>query len=568
MDRFPTMAQRSLRYGLCFCLSLLLVLAINFLPLLSASTPAEPSITARSPLSTQGSRIIDSQGQTVLLRGVNWFGMETETHTPHGLWSRDYKEMLQQIRSLGYNTIRLPFSVQSLRSQNISGVDFNNGSNQDLQGKTPLEVMDLVIQEAERQGLWILLDSHRLNDYRIPELWYGDGFTEADWIGTWELLAQRYRNQANVIGADLKNEPHGAAGWGTGDRATDWRLAAERAGNAIQAINSDWLIVVEGVQNNVPGQQLDHWWGGNLEGVKNYPVRLPRPNKLVYSPHEYGAGVHNQPWFNEPSFPQNLLTRWQIGFHYIAEENIAPILIGEFGGRQVDANSKEGIWQRKLVDFIRQNDLNFTYWSWNPNSGDTGGILQDDWRSIDEPKQALLNTTLTASEVAFAPTAIRTPAPEPTPESTPTPTPEPTPTPTPEPTPTPIPTPEPIPVPTPTPTPTPQSESIPVPTERSQLQAAVNLQSDWQQGFCLNFQVTNTGAAPTQNWQLRFQMNQAAIQNGWNGNFINQGTQYTVTPPDWGRAIQPGDTVEWMGFCAAKSGDDYLPTQVTAQPLN
>ncbi|MEM8546392.1 MAG: glycoside hydrolase family 5 protein, partial [Cyanobacteria bacterium P01_H01_bin.119] len=357
MNRFHAIAFRPLRHVLYFCLSLFLIVGLNCLPLISAPIQAAPSATALSPLSTQGSRIVDSQGQTVLLRGANWFGMETETHTPHGLWARDYKEMLQQIRALGYNTIRLPFSVQALRSQNISGVDFNNGSNRDLQGKTPLEVMDLVIQEAERQGLWILLDSHRLNDYRIPQLWYGDGFTEADWIGTWELLARRYRNQANVIGADLKNEPHGSASWGTGDLSTDWRLAAERAGNAIQAINPDWLIVVEGVQNNVPGQQLDHWWGGNLEGVRNHPVRLSQPNKLVYSPHEYGAGVHNQPWFNEPSFPQNLLTRWQIGFHYIADENIAPILIGEFGGRQVDATSKEGIWQRQLVDFIGQNDL-------------------------------------------------------------------------------------------------------------------------------------------------------------------------------------------------------------------
>ncbi|MEM0980932.1 MAG: glycoside hydrolase family 5 protein, partial [Cyanobacteria bacterium P01_H01_bin.58] len=330
MNRPYAISFRAFRHGLYFYLSLFLILTLNLFPF--ASLPTRAAVSATAPFSTQGDHIINSQGQRVMLRGVNWFGMETETHTPHGLWARDYKEMLQQIRELGYNTIRLPFSVQALRSQNISGVNFGIGSNSELQGKTPLQVMDLVVQEAARQGLWILLDSHRLNDSRIPELWYGDGFSEEDWISTWELLARRYGNQANVIGADLKNEPHGRASWGTGDRATDWRLAAERAGNAILAINPDWLIVVEGVQNNVPGQQLAHWWGGNLEGVRNYPVRLSRPNQLVYSPHEYGAGVYNQPWFNEPAFPQNLSTRWQIGFQYIADEDIAPILIGEFGG--------------------------------------------------------------------------------------------------------------------------------------------------------------------------------------------------------------------------------------------
>ena len=77
-----------------------------------------------------------------------------------------------------------------------------------------------------------------------------------------------------------KNEPHGKASWGTNDQATDWRLAAERCGNAIQAINPNWLIVVEGVENNVPGQKLKiHWMGANLEGVDRFPVRLSRPQQ-------------------------------------------------------------------------------------------------------------------------------------------------------------------------------------------------------------------------------------------------------------------------------------------------
>lgn len=356
-------------------------------------TPAKTT-TITLPLSTRGAELVDASGRAVLLRGVNWFGLETSTQAPQGLWARDYKAMLAQIKSLGYNMIRLPYSVQALRDSRASGINFEIGSNRDLQGKKPIEIMDAIVQEAGRQGLMVLLDSHRLNNDRIPELWYGDGFTEADWINTWTMLAERYRNQLNVIGADLKNEPHGKASWGTGDRATDWRLAAERAGNAILKINRNWLIVVEGVEKNVPGARLIHWMGGNLEGVRRFPVRLMVPNRVVYSPHEYGAGVFNQPWFSEPGFPKNLLVRWETGFYYIARQKTAPILIGEFGGRQVDTVSKEGIWQRQFVDYINQNRLSFAYWSWNPNSADTGGILLEDWKSIDQPKQQLLNSLL------------------------------------------------------------------------------------------------------------------------------------------------------------------------------
>ncbi|MBF2065963.1 MAG: cellulase family glycosylhydrolase [Calothrix sp. C42_A2020_038] len=470
----------------------------------------------KTPLSTNGSQIVDANGNTVLLRGVNWFGIETDVHVPHGLWKRDYKDILRQIKSLKYNIIRLSYSVQALRSSDISAVDFSIGANRDLQGKTPLQVMDIIIQEAARNELLIMLDSHRLNDSTIPELWYGDGYTEADWIETWKLLANRYKTVANVVAADLKNEPHGRASWGTGDLTTDWRLAAERCGNAILAINPNWLIVVEGVEKNVANQQLaGHWWGGNLEGVRNYPVRLKVANKLVYSPHEYGQGVADQPWFSELTFPQNLYTRWEKGFYYIAANGIAPVLIGEFGGRQVDKESKEGIWQRQLVDYIKQKDLSFTYWSWNPNSSDTGGILLDDWLNIHIEKQELLATLLTAQV------------------------------------PTPIPTPTPAPTPTPVPTP-----------GTTQLVVEVVIQADWNAGFCINFRVTNKGTVASKNWKLNFAINEAKILQTWNASYISKNSIYEATPVDWAKVIQPGKTVE-IGYCADKLGANYKPTQIS-----
>ncbi|NJL79983.1 MAG: glycoside hydrolase family 5 protein [Richelia sp. RM2_1_2] len=380
---------------LIFTITLVLCLNGNFINKLGKQTSFARATTAMQlPLSTHGAKIVDGRGNPVLLRGVNWFGMETETHAPHGLWLRDYQEMLVQIKKLGYNLIRLPYSVEALYSSQVSGIDFTIGSNQELEGKTPIEIMDAIVEEAQRQGLLILLDSHRLNDKRIPELWYGDGYTEADWINTWLQLAQRYQNQTNVIGADLKNEPHGKASWGTDDLATDWRLAAERAGNAIGNINPNWLIVVEGVEKNVPGQYLaHHWQGGNLEGVLKYPVRLSVRNKLVYSPHEYGPGVYNMPYFSDDKFPQNLVHRWQIGFNYISSQQRAPIFVGEFGGRLKDSE-KEAVWLNKFVKYIDEKNLSFAFWSWNPNSADTGGILLDDWKSVDLAKQKIISQLL------------------------------------------------------------------------------------------------------------------------------------------------------------------------------
>jgi len=56
-------------------------------------------------------------------------------------------------------------------------------------------------------------------------------------------------------------------------------------------------------------------------------------------------------------------------------------------------------------------------------------------------------------------------------------------------------------------------------------------------------------------------MNQADINSSWNGVFNRQGTQYTITPPDWTQTVWGGQTVD-IGFCADKRGTDYRPTNV------
>jgi endoglucanase len=357
----------------------------------AGAAPAQAGPVERAPLSTDGARIVDRHGERIVIQGVNWFGFETSVHVAHGLWARDYSDMLAQIRSLGFNAIRLPFSVEAIRSNSISSVNTSLGRNSELAGKTPLQALDLVVAEARRQDLLVVLDLHSLADDSFTQpLWYGDGYTEDDWVDAWRTMANRYGNDPNVVAADLKNEPHGEAQWGTG-AAPDWRRAAERGGNAVHEIAPHWLAIVEGIEGPAPGQQLDrHWWGGNLEGVRSHPIALEHDRKLVYSPHEYGPGVFAQPWFSDPQMQAILYDRWQQGFDHIADAGTAPILIGEFGGRGTGTDTAEGIWQRQLMDFLGRRGHSWTYWSWNPNSGDTGGVLADDWQTPVPGKLALL----------------------------------------------------------------------------------------------------------------------------------------------------------------------------------
>ncbi|MFE3858762.1 cellulase family glycosylhydrolase [Streptomyces griseorubiginosus] len=379
---------RSLRRALCAA-ALLLPLLVGAQTAHAAETKAD---AGAGYWHTSGRQILDASGQPVRVAGINWFGFETSNHVVHGLWSRDYKSMIDQMKSLGYNTIRIPFSDDIFKAGTVpNSIDFSSGKNADLQGLSSLGVLDRIVSYAGQDGLKVILDRHRPDSGGQSALWYTAAVPESTWIANLKALATRYKGQDTVVGIDLHNEPHDPACWGCGDTATDWRLAAQRAGNAVLGVNPDLLIFVEGVQtvNGVSG-----WWGGNLMGVAQYPVQLSVANRVVYSAHDYATSVAQQSWFSDPSFPANMPGIWDKYWGYLFKQNIAPVWVGEFGTTLQSTVDQK--WLAALVSYLRPtstygaDSFHWTFWSWNPNSGDTGGILKDDWQTVDTVKDGYL----------------------------------------------------------------------------------------------------------------------------------------------------------------------------------
>jgi len=366
------------------------------------------SALAQNYLHTSGSTILDSTGKTARITGLNWFGFETGNYCPHGLWTRSMSSMLDQIKTLGYNTLRVPYCNQMFDA-GISANSIDYGKNPDLVGLTPIQIMDKLVAGCQTRGLKIILDRHRPDSGGQSALWYTGQYSEARWISDWQMLATRYKGNDTVIGCDLHNEPHSPSTWGSGGTANDWRLAAERCGNAILSINPHLLIIVEGTDqfNNDY-----YWWGGNLLGAASFPVQLSVANQLVYSTHDYPSTVSGQPWFSDPSYPSNLPAVWDKHWGYLIKQNIVPVLVGEFG--TLNQSTSDQQWFKALVSYISANNLNFTFWCLNPDSGDTGGLLKDDWNTVDAAKQAvlaplqapLIGTGGTGTMIPAAPTGL------------------------------------------------------------------------------------------------------------------------------------------------------------------
>jgi len=51
----------------------------------------------------------------------------------------------------------------------------------------------------------------------------------------------------------------------------------------------------------------------------------------------------------------------------------------------------EGVWQRTLVAFMHAHGMSYAYWAWNADSGDTGGILNNDWTTVNQSKLEVLS---------------------------------------------------------------------------------------------------------------------------------------------------------------------------------
>ncbi|WP_407652294.1 cellulase family glycosylhydrolase [Acetivibrio straminisolvens] len=404
--------------------ALLLALAILIVALSPTASYRAPTIAADPNnddwLHVEGNKIVDMYGNQVWLTGCNWFGFNTGTNVFDGVWSCNMREAIKGMADRGINFLRVPISTELLYqwSQGVyPSANVNDFVNPELEGMNSLELFDFAVQCCKEFGIKIMVDIHSpATDAmgHIYPVWYDGQFTTEIWISTLEWLTERYKNDDTILALDLKNEPHGTPGselmakWDGSTDLNNWKHAAETCAKRILAINPNILIVVEGVEvYPKPGYDYTavdewgkeskyffNWWGGNLRGVRDYPINLGKHQKqLVYSPHDYGPLVHKQSWFYE-GFNKDTLYNdcWRDNWAYIHEENIAPLLVGEWGGFMDGGDNEK--WMTAIRDYMIENKISHTFWCYNANSGDTGGLVYYDFITWDEEKYALLKPSL------------------------------------------------------------------------------------------------------------------------------------------------------------------------------
>ncbi|HEX8917219.1 MAG TPA: glycoside hydrolase family 5 protein, partial [Chloroflexota bacterium] len=337
-----------------------------------------------------------------------------------------YTHVLDMVKQLGYNTIRLPFSNELVETNPI--VTTGVAANPQFRGVHALDVMDAIVRYCQRIGLKVILDDHRSVASRrhnvnwlLEPLWYVPGYPESSWVQDWVTLARRYIHNDAVIGFDLRNEPHtnGPGPWnvnaylhqgatwgpynGVDDLSTDWRLAAERAGNAVLAVNPHLLMFVEGLQlypdPSQPNGVNSYWWGSILTPARNYPIQFDVPHQLVYSAHDWGPWKWEMPWFHNMTYA-SLQQVWERNWSFLLDPsnpNAAPLWIGEFGTCTLnpgcvtrERQGNQAQWFNLFLRFLQDHpELGWSFFALNgTNSNDhtaNNGLLNARWTGVQNP---------------------------------------------------------------------------------------------------------------------------------------------------------------------------------------
>ena len=444
---------------------------------------------------------------------------------------QDYHTVINDIAALGYNTIRIPFSNQMVETpivpQNLSFSNNTGGSiNADLKGLNALQDLQKIVAAAGQAGLKVILDDHRSKAGESAEqngLWYTSAYPSSAWVNDWATLAKMFAGNPTVIGFDLRNEPHTPTGdtyaqgatWGSGDTTTDVRLAYQQAGNAILAADPNALIFCEGI-SEFPDASASSgfdstWWGGDLQGVAQFPVTLSSAGHVVYSAHDYGPNLFQQTWFNSSTTAASLDAVWNRYWGYIYAQGTAPVWVGEFGTGNASSDvessaaGSQGQWFQSLVSYISGNKwMGWTYWALNGE--DSYDLLDNNYDAA--PVSSLKQSLLAGMEFPLPGAGSGGPPPSTPPPAT--------------------------------------------------LSCAFSVTNSWSGGFQGQVTVSNAGGSAATGWKASWTWPSGQqVSSGWNGVFTSSGAAVTVTNEPYNGSINPGSSVSF-GFTASGTAPSSL----------
>ena len=328
-----------------------IITALFFLLALSIQAPAQGF------LKTQGTAIVNDNGDTLILRGMGlggWMLQEgymlqtsgfanaqyqirgkieeligpANTQQFYDAWLANHvrKPDIDSLKAWGFNSVRLPMHYNlftlPIEEEPVPG--------QHTWLDKGFELTDSLISWCRQNEMYVILDLHAapggqgqdqgISDYdpTKPSLWESSANRDKT-VALWRRLAERYANETWVAGYDLINEPNWNLPGNTLLRDLYQRITA-----SIRAVDPNHLLFIEG-----------NWFANDFTGLTP-----PWDDNMVYSPHKY--------W----SFNDQASIQWVLD---IRNTHNVPIYFGESG-------ENSNTWFRDAIKLLEGHRIGWAWW--------------------------------------------------------------------------------------------------------------------------------------------------------------------------------------------------------------
>ncbi len=307
---------------------------------------------------------ITLNGSQIIIKGATWTGLEgrelpADKDTPPGApmelymgnvsWSessRTYDQTISEVKSLGFNVVRLPIVPQTLDPNDPQGREPYLKNTQAVRIENARLALETVIKKLSTAGFHVILDIDSCSNYvgwRAGRLDARPPYPDSTWTDYYYkredcscsatnnpmsvTRIQAYDTEkwlvnlrtlaglgtapgVSLMGIDILNEPWDYT-W------AEWKSLIEQAYQAISPVNPNILIFAQGIwttagfQDGSPNTtvRVPHGTdtlvpskGENLFEAGMNPPSVPK-TKLVFTPHSFGPSVFVQSMFTDPNQP-------------------------------------------------------------------------------------------------------------------------------------------------------------------------------------------------------------------------------------------------------------------------
>lgn len=297
----------------------------------TTTPPLPPTSPAIGRLHVEGNKIVNDQGDQVILKGVNIADPEhlnTKENTRPGVSA--HSVAMNAVNEYNAKVIRLPILPGSPKYPTEGWFGPENGGEDYFNNH-----IDPLVTTLTSQNIYVIIDLHYISDYLK---------LKNKVLDFWEFMAPKYKDNPYVI-YELMNEPILPDDWNTFKR-----VIAQPGVDMIRKHAPETLIIVG-----------SPYWSSHLQDISSNPVEA---NNIIYTAHIYSNQREST---------------WEKNYGEVMDKY--PVMVTEWGFEKGGVEGGTQDFGIPFMNFLKKRNLSWTAWCFDNRWGPR--MFDNDWNLLD-----------------------------------------------------------------------------------------------------------------------------------------------------------------------------------------